>query len=114
MFVGDVARGGRARWRIENGLFQTLKIRGYNLEHNFGHGKKNLSYNVVLLMLLAFMIDEIIHLKDKLFKKAKACYKRISYLQAAIRKAFEEYVFEDWGQLFEHLIRRRTPKDDSS
>src|SRR3990172_6876451 len=38
-----LARGGRARWRIENETFNTLKNQGYHYEHNFGHGRRNLS-----------------------------------------------------------------------
>ena len=31
-----IARGGRARWHIENETFNTLKNQGYHFEHNFG------------------------------------------------------------------------------
>ena len=34
-------RGGRARWKIENETFNTLKNQGYHFEHNYGHGKKS-------------------------------------------------------------------------
>jgi hypothetical protein len=30
--------GGRARWKIENETFNTLKNQGYNFEHNYGLG----------------------------------------------------------------------------
>lgn len=32
----DIMRAGRARWRIENETFNTLKNQGYNFEHNYG------------------------------------------------------------------------------
>jgi hypothetical protein len=32
-------RGGRARWKVENETFNTLKNPGYSLEHNYGHGR---------------------------------------------------------------------------
>ena len=35
-------RAGRARWRIENETFDTLKNQGYEFEHSFGHGEKHL------------------------------------------------------------------------
>ncbi len=54
-----IMRGGRARWKIENETFNTLKNQGYHFEHNFGHGKKNLSVNFAVLMMLAFLIDQI-------------------------------------------------------
>jgi hypothetical protein len=34
--VVELAACGRARWKIENESFNTLKTKGYNLEHNFG------------------------------------------------------------------------------
>jgi len=39
--VSKIMRGGRARWRIENETFNTLKNQGYHFEHNFGHGNKS-------------------------------------------------------------------------
>lgn len=57
--VYTLMRGGRARWKIENETFNTLKNQGYHFEHNFGHGNKNLSTIFTLLMMLAFLIDQI-------------------------------------------------------
>ena len=37
--VSPVEKGGRNRWKIENETFNTLKNQGFNLEHNYGHGK---------------------------------------------------------------------------
>jgi hypothetical protein len=34
--VYALMRGGRARWKIENETFNTLKNQGYNFEHNYG------------------------------------------------------------------------------
>src|SRR6202043_3177366 len=36
--VYAIMRGGRARWKIENETFNTLKNQGYHLDHNYGHG----------------------------------------------------------------------------
>jgi type III restriction enzyme len=36
--VETIMRGGRARWKIENETFNTLKNKGYQLEYNFEHG----------------------------------------------------------------------------
>src|SRR5499427_5830248 len=41
--VYKLMRGGRARWKIENETFNTLKNQGYHFEHNYGHGTQNLS-----------------------------------------------------------------------
>jgi hypothetical protein len=52
--VAALAAAGRARWKIENKSFNVLKTKGYNLEHNFGHGQQNLSAVLASLNLLAF------------------------------------------------------------
>jgi hypothetical protein len=55
--VYKLMRGGRARWKIENETFNTLKNQGYNFEHNYGHGEQNLSVVFATMMLLAFLIN---------------------------------------------------------
>jgi hypothetical protein len=57
--IFDIMRVGRARWRIENETFNTLKNQGYHFEHNFGHGYKNLSVVFAVLMMLAFLVDQV-------------------------------------------------------
>ena len=48
--VYQLMRAARARWKIENETFNTLKNQGYHFEHNYGHGKENLS-SLTLLFL---------------------------------------------------------------
>ncbi len=64
----QLMRGGRARWKIENETFNTLKNQDYHFEHNFGHGKENLSVNFALLMMLAFAVDQAQQLACQLFQ----------------------------------------------
>ena len=40
--VAERVACGRARWKIENESFNTLKTAGYHLEHNFGHASRAL------------------------------------------------------------------------
>lgn len=63
-----LTRGGRARWKIENETFNTLKNQGYQFEHNFGHGEQNLSVVFALLMMLAFLVDQTQQLCCPLFR----------------------------------------------
>jgi hypothetical protein len=46
--VAELPACGRARWKIENGKFNVLETNGYNLEHNFGHGKETLASVLVV------------------------------------------------------------------
>jgi len=66
--VFEIMRGGRARWKIENETFNTLKNQGYQFEHNFGHGNKNLSVVFAMLMMLAFLVDQVQQLVCRLFQ----------------------------------------------
>jgi Transposase DDE domain len=63
-----LVRGGRARWKIENETFNTLKNQGYHFEHNYGHGKKYLSVVFALLMMLAFLVNQVEQLCCPLFR----------------------------------------------
>src|SRR5260370_7908757 len=56
--VYKLMRGGRARWKIENETFNTLKNQGDNFDHNYGHGEQNLSVVLAVLMMLAFVVDQ--------------------------------------------------------
>lgn len=68
--VFQIMRGGRARWKIENETFNTLKNQGYHFDHNFGHGDKNLSVVFASLMMLAFLVDQAQQLACDLFQSA--------------------------------------------
>ncbi len=69
--VVSLVKGGRARWKIENETFNTLKNQGYHLEHNFGHGQHNLSMIFFVLNLLAFYVHQILELTDRLYHKVR-------------------------------------------
>jgi hypothetical protein len=56
--------------RTENETFNTLKNQGYHFEHNFGLGKKHLSEVFVMLMMLAFLVDQTQQLCSPLFQAA--------------------------------------------
>jgi hypothetical protein len=63
--IVELAACGRARWKIENESFNTLKTKGYNLEHKFGHGKKHLSAVLATLNLLAFAFHTVAELSSE-------------------------------------------------
>jgi hypothetical protein len=65
-----IMRGGRCRWKIENETFNTLKNQGYHFEHNFGHGKQNLSVVFAMLLMLAFLVDQAQQIGCRVFQRA--------------------------------------------
>ena len=86
--VGELVVVARARWKIENETFNTLKNQGYQLEHNYGHGKKNLATNFAILTFLAFFTDQIAQHLDKDFQAAKTVCKTFKALWERIRSIF--------------------------
>ena len=98
--VVELVKVGRARWKIENETFNTLKNQGYHIEHNFGHGSQNLSYNLFLLNLLAFCVHQILELSDRLYQRCrteKFTSRREFWNQ--LRCTIRILIFEHWEQL---------------
>src|SRR2546430_14792264 len=102
--VYALMRGGRARWKIENETFNTLKNQGYNFEHNYGHGMESLSVVFAMVMMLAFLVDQTQQLCCPLFQAvwAKLGSKRL--LWERMRALFYDYALESMRQLLEALL----------
>lgn len=69
--IWQFAKTERCRWKIENECFNTLKNQGYEMKHNFGHGKKHLSHNLYLSTLLAFFLHQIMELCDDAYQQCR-------------------------------------------
>ena len=92
-------RGGRARWKVENETINTLKNQGYQFEHNFGHGSKDLCQVLATLMMLAFLTDELQFIACRLMKLAKEKKGSKKSLWQKIRSAFDFYLILSWEDL---------------
>jgi hypothetical protein len=102
--VFKIMRGGRARWKIENETFNTLKNLGYNFEHNYGHGKKYLSTVFGLLMMLAFLLDQIQELCCTLYKKCRIYHRTYRNLWMNMSVLFQRCVLGDWESFYLMLL----------
>jgi hypothetical protein len=102
--VYHLMRGGRARWKIENETFNTLKNQGYHFEHNYGHGTQHLSVVFATLMMLAFLVDQTQQLCCALFRAvwAKLGSKRL--LWERMRALFYDYALQSMRHLLETLF----------
>ena len=98
--VYDIMKGGRARWKIENETFNTLKNMGYNFEHNYGHGYNHLSNNLATMMVLTFFIDQIQMMVNEFFQLAKLRLGTWKSLWNEIRVIIRYYSFESWEMLY--------------
>ncbi len=105
--VYKIMKGGRARWKIENETFNTLKNQGYHFEHNYGHGDKNLTTVFAYLMMLAFLIDQVQQLCCKLFKAALDFSKSKIRFWEKIRGYFTLYYLDSWEQLYDAITYQK-------
>src|SRR5262244_2831259 len=96
-------RGGRARWKIENETFNTLKNQGYHFEHNYGHGEQNLSVVFAMLMMLAFLVDQTQQLCCALFRAVWAKFGSKRLLWERMRALFYDYCLHSMRELLEAL-----------
>jgi hypothetical protein len=108
--VHAIMRGGRARWKIENETFNTLKNQDYHLEHNYGHGEHNLSVVLALLMILAFLVDQVQQLCCSLFQAAWRRSHTKRHLWEEMRTFFRSWIFDSMADLLTALARGVGPQ----
>lgn len=110
----EIMQAGRARWKIENETFNTLKNQGYNLGHNYGLGEKNLSAVFTVLMMLAFLLDQIQQMSCWLFQEAWKKEESKRYLWESIRSFFRNYQVDSMETILRaiaHGFERHELKD---
>ena len=82
--VKELVQAGRTRWKIENEHNNTLKTKGYHLEHNFGHGKQHLSSLLFTFNILAFLFHTVLEMMDDRYQMIRK--------ELPIRKTFFDAV----------------------
>ena len=102
--VAELASCARARWKIENENFNTLKNNGYNLEHNFGHGTQHLAAFLATMNLLAFAMHTVADLVDAAWNKARLAVGTRKRFFEDLRALTTYLVFPSWALLVETLI----------
>ena len=102
--VAEIIEAGRCRWKTENENHNVLKTKGYNLEHNFGHGQKHLSSTLLSLNLLAFLFHTVLQLID-------SSYQEIRRKRGTRRGFFQDilsltkyFIFKSWQHLIEFML----------
>ncbi len=101
--VEKVMKAGRARWKIENETFNTLKNQGYNFEHNYGHGERYLATVLAMLMLLAFLVDQIQERCCQLFGQLRAGLRTLAKLWETMRSLFKVLSFGSMSALYARM-----------
>jgi len=107
--VKQIMQGGRARWRIENETFNTLKNQGYNFEHNYGHGYKYLSTMLAYLMLLAFFIDQVLQSVNKRYCTALEHVRAKRVLWEDMRSLLRTFIIPSFESMYEAITHPPNP-----
>jgi hypothetical protein len=94
----------RARWKIENENNNTLKTKGYHLEHNFGHGKKHLSATLATLNILAFAFHTLLGFLDKKYQFLRQKLPTRKTFFDDIRALTRYICFQNWEHLLDFMI----------
>ena len=102
--AAHLVRGARARWKIENETFNTLKNQGYHFEHHFGHGQIYLSVIFATLMMLAFLVDQVQQLCCPLFQSVLEKFGSKRSLWDKQRSHFYHFAFESMCHLYEVMV----------
>jgi hypothetical protein len=102
--VGNLSVCGRTRWKTENENNNTLKTKGYHLEHNYGHGKKNLSSLLATLIILALLFHTILHLMDEKYRLIRDELPSRKTFFNDIRSLTRYLCFDSWDHLMNVMM----------
>ena len=100
---------GRARWKIENETFNTLKTGGYHLEHNYGHGQQNLAALFVTLNLLAFAFHTLCDHAEDLWRLARSKLSSRAQFFSRLAAITCFLVFPSWDDLLQTMAFLKPP-----
>jgi len=104
--VEAVVQAGRCRWKIENENINTLKTKGYHFEHNFGHGKDNLSQTLLSLNILAFLFHTVLELQDRRCSLLRETLPRRDIFFQHIAALTQYLCFDSWQHLLLFMLTK--------
>ena len=90
-----VAHGGKR----ENEHNNTLKTKGYNLEHNFGHGQENLANLLLSMNLIAFLFHTMLELCDPRYRLICQTLPRRDRFFHDVKALTQYFLFDSWEAL---------------
>jgi len=103
--VVELICAGRSRWKIENEHNNTLKTKGYNLEHNFGHGNEHLSNLLVTMNLIAFLFHTVLEIFDLRYAVLRKAVGRRQTFFNDIRAITRYWCFEGWDDMMLFMLQ---------
>ena len=102
--VAQIVLAGRTRWKVENENNNTLKTKGYNLEHNFGHGKQHLASFLATLNILSLLFHTLLERLDEKYKLLRSHLPTRKTFFDDLRALTRYLYFENWDHLLAFML----------
>ncbi|MGD1902521.1 MAG: ISNCY family transposase [Geitlerinemataceae cyanobacterium] len=102
--VASIVRAGRTRWKVENENNNTLKTKGYHLEHNFGHGEQHLSSLLATLNILSLLFHTLLDLLDGNYKLLRDHLPTRQTFFDDLRALTRYLCFDSWSHLLAFML----------
>jgi hypothetical protein len=102
--VVAIVLAGRTRWKVENENNNTLKTKGYNLEHNFGHGKHHLASFLATLNILSLLFHTLLELMDEKYRLLRRHLPTRKTFFDDLRALTRYLCFDSWDALLSFMI----------
>jgi hypothetical protein len=105
---------GRARWKVENENNNTLKTKGYHLEHNFGHGQQHLAAMLATMNILAFLCHTILECADARYRLLREKLPSRATFFQDLRALLRYLCFADWDHLLQFMLAGLEERHDAT
>ena len=102
--IEELVRAGRTRWKVENENNNTLKTKGYHLEHNFGHGQNQLAAFLATLNILALLFHTLLALTDTKYRLLRAHLSTRKTFFNDLRALTRYVCFDNWDHLLTFML----------
>ena len=82
-----------------------MKTKGYHLEHNYGHGQKELAALLATFNILAFLIHTVLELMDEKYGLIQSKLPSRQTFFDDVRALSRYLYFASWDGLLEFMMR---------
>jgi len=103
--VTEIVQAERTRWKVENENNNTLKTKGYNLEHNFGHGHQHLASLLATLNILSFLFHTVLDWLDQKYRLLRAHLPTRKTFFEDLRALTRYMYFDSWDHLLTFMLQ---------
>lgn len=102
--VAAIVLAGRTRWKVENEKNNTLKIKGYKLAHNCGHGKQHLYSLLATLNGLSRLCHKLLEWLDQKYKRLRSHLSARETFVDDLRTLTRYMYFDRWDYLLTFML----------